>query len=129
MITAATLPTQDQAIADQASQALADYAQGNIAGVQKIAQSSLQVIETKREDERYIPETIYLTAIHPDAAETTTRLMVLMENATHGEESLVNLVTNSTGFMDVIKAVRSCDKFKQRSWQFVESWLPEDAPF
>lgn len=119
---------QTQAIADQASQALADYAQGHIGGVQKLGQT-LQVIETKREDERYIPETVYLTAIHPDAAETTTRLMVLMENASHGEEALINLVTNSTGFMDVMKAVRSCDKFKQRSWQFVESWLPEDAPF
>jgi|GEM_PF-6614640 len=127
MITAATLSTQDQTIADQASQALADYAQGNIAGVQQIARSAPQVIETKREDERYIPETIYLTAIHPDAAETTTRLMVLMENG--GEEALIDLVTNATGFMDVIKAVRSHNDFKSRSWGFVESWLAEDAPF
>ncbi|MBW4692274.1 MAG: hypothetical protein KME27_10955 [Lyngbya sp. HA4199-MV5] len=111
---------QSLAVAQRADEALRVY--------RKVA--AQQVIETQRVPAKTTPQTFYITAIHPDRpVDQIERLTILMENEWEDEDALINLVTNASGFLEVMQAVRQHPEFQNKRWCFRESWGEGESPF
>ncbi len=86
----------------------------------------IQITEHKREDERVIPATVFLTAINPDRpVEDTHRLMVLTEDQKRGDDLLLDLRLNDESLVFLLQVIRQ--QFPDRFLMITDSWLPKES--